>query len=686
MPIVKKENIKINTIKIALAGNPNCGKTTLFNQLTGSRQYVGNWPGVTVEKKEGLMNFQGKNINVLDLPGVYSLSPYSSEEIVTRNCLLRESPDLIINIVDATNLERNLYLTTQILELKRPTIVAVNMIDILEKRGCRLDFKYISKKLGVPVIPISASKGIGINEMMTLAISYCKAKKEMLDIDMFPSDIELVINEIKQCLEQDNIKLKLPSRWLALKFFEGDKLVLESVNLSKRAYEKILKSKDKVKLEKNTDYQMMIADYRYKYICDIWKNTMKVVDAKKNISMTDKIDKVVTNRYLSLPIFICIMLFIFYITFGPIGTFFKDYMEQLIKVDFSEFVSSSLSNMGASNWAKDLIVGGVINGVGSVISFFPQIVILFTLLSILEDSGYMARAAFIMDGLLRKIGLTGRAFVPMLMGFGCTVPAVMGARILEEERDRRLTILITPFMSCSAKMPVYLMIISAFFPYHRTLAVISIYLLGIIIAILTSLLFKKTILKGPESSFIMELPDYRMPSLKNLFLHVFEKVKDFIVKAGTVLVGATVIIWFLQSFDFSLHMVSNSEDSMLAIIGTFIAPIFGLCGFNDWRISVALLTGLIAKESIVSTMAVLYGFGQGVSLSSALVAQFSPINAYALMVFILLYTPCVAALAAIKKEMKSVKWTAFSVVYQFSVAWFMSALVYQISNFVFNVL
>lgn len=676
-------------LNVALIGNPNSGKTTLFNQLTGSRQYVGNWPGVTVEKKEGKLLYKNEEIKIIDLPGIYSLSPYSSEEIVTRNCLLHDDVDLIINIIDSTNIERNLYLTTQVMELGKPVIVVLNMIDILEKKGDKIDYQLLSKLLGVAVIPMSANKHDKIEDLVDscLDIISQKASSKIQDVqNIYTPEIDSILNNIEKILKNSNNKIKVNPRWLAVKLFSEDHDILKNVHLTEDELSKINFYKNSVSPSKNTDRQMIISEYRYNYICSICKKCVHKNLKNDKLSITDKIDKIVTNKFLALPIFLAIMMLIFYITFGPVGNYFKSWAEFLINDIIGNSIEKLLISLNASSWTKSLILDGVVKGVGSVISFFPQIMILFTLLSVLEDSGYMARAAFITDKMLRKIGLSGKAFVPLLMGFGCSVPAVLGTRILEHDKDKKLTILMIPFMSCSAKMPVYSMFISAFFPSHQPIIIFSIYLLGILVAIFTAFLLKNTILKGKEAPFIMELPEYKLPTLKNLSLHVWERLKDFLVKAGTVLVGATIVIWFLQSFNFSLHTVQDSSDSILAYLGAKIAPIFTLCGFNDWKASVALISGIIAKESVVSTSAILYNTEASMDLHHALSQYFSMLSAYSFMVFVLLYTPCVAALSAIRKEMKSIKWTTISILYQLLTAWFVSALVFQIGTLIKNCL
>ena len=683
MPTAVKENATASkTIKIALAGNPNCGKTTLFNQLTGSNQYVGNWPGVTVEKKEGkVKNSQNRDISIIDLPGIYSLSPYTPEEIVTRNCLLHDDPSVIIDIVDATNIERNLYLTTQIAELGRPIVIALNMIDILEKNGDKIDCEALSKELSIPVVPISASKNIGIEKLVDTVIALADKGKYAEVKNIYSKKVDAVLRDIEEALEEVKQSVYHRKRWTAVKLFEGDPVTWAHYDFTKEQKEHINFHIGEIKLEKNVDREMIIADERYKYICSVTSRAVHKSHTQGHITLSDKIDRIVTNRFLALPLFLVMMLFVFFVTFGPVGNFLLDGAEWLIKDVFAGLVENLLISANASPWAQSLVIDGIIEGIGSVVSFLPQIMLLFTLLSILEDSGYMARAAFIMDKLLRYLGLSGKAFVPILMCFGCTVPAVLGTRTLENQKDKRLTILITPFMSCSAKTPVYLLFISVFFRHQSFFVIFGIYLLGIIVAILTALLFKNTILKGKNAPFVMELPPYRMPSPKSLWLHVWERLKDFLVRAGTVLLAASIIIWFLQTFTFDMRFAESADESILAAVGKLIAPVFTLCGFGDWRASVSLVTGIAAKESVVSTMAVLFG-----SDPSAIASVFTPLSAISFMVFVLLYTPCIAALSAISKEMGSKKWTAVSVIYQLVVAWFTSALVYQVGLLFMNIL
>lgn len=675
------QNKTKTTFRFALAGNPNCGKTTLFNQLTGSSQTVGNWPGVTVEKKEGKVHYKNYTITVADLPGIYSLSPYSPEEVVSRNFIMNERPDVIIDIADATNLERNLYLTTQLAELGVPVVLAFNMVDIIEKRGDKIDYTLLENKLGVPIVPISASKGIGMQELLERAIAAAKSNTPVIH-PLYSAEVESVISGIQHLLGHAVPPVKEYRRWTAVKLFEDDKITQSQLHFQPSDAKKLEELKQKIHTSKYVDREMIIADQRYRAICSACRQAVRKGIPNGQYSVSDKIDRVLTNKWLAIPLFFALMLLIFFITFGPIGSFLTAKVSWLIGSWFSEKVTVWLAAAGASDWARSLAVDGVIAGVGAVLAFLPQILLLFFLLSVLEDSGYMARAAFIMDPLLRKIGLSGKAFVPMLMGFGCTVPAVMGTRILENDKDKRLTILITPFMSCSAKMPVYSMFILAFFVGSRPLVIFSIYLLGIFVAVLSALLFKKTILTGKDAPFVMELPPYRMPTLKSLWLHVWERLKDFLTKAGTVLLGATVIIWFLQSFDPNLHMVADESQSILAHIGMAIAPIFTLCGFGNWKSSVSLVTGLVAKESVVSTMRILYPTGADGSLNAALQQVFTPLSAYSFLIFVLLYTPCIAALSAIRREMGSLKWTSITVLYQLVLAWFASALFFQVATLI----
>lgn len=678
--------------KYALVGNPNCGKTTLFNELTGSKQYVGNWPGVTVEKKEGeVLNSKGEVV-VVDLPGIYSLSPYSMEEIIARDFIIEEKPDLIINIVDATNLERNLYLSLQLAELGTPMVIALNMIDIVEKRGDIIDYSLLSSLLGITIIPISASKNIGINKLLSVAQHEIVHAKNPYHFDMHTNSgtipkiytgiVKTAVEQVEKIIKENCILHGLPLRWSAVKLIEDDKPTLEKLNLSCTQISCLGAIIESLEAE-NIDREMAIADQKYKYICSIREKVLKRGVNSDDITISDKIDKVVTNKYLAIPFFFGIMGFIFYITFGPIGSFFTDTIEEFIIPVFIEHTRNFLISLNASSWAVGLVCDGILGGVGTVLTFFPQILILFFFMSLLEDSGYMARAAFVMDKMFHSLGLSGKSFVPLIMGFGCSVPAIMATRTLETEKDRRLTAMLVPFMSCGAKMFVYSLFIVAFFPTHKWLIVSSLYLLGIIVAMVCAFILQKTVLKGAHAPFILELPPYRMPTAKTLSLHLWEKVKDFLTKAGTVLLGASIVIWFCQYYDFSLNHVQDSSQSILGVIGGFIAPIFTPLGFGNWEASVALLSGFVAKESIVSSLGILYGAGSSESLVSVLNNVFTPASAYSFMVFCLLSIPCVAAVITLFKEMKSVKWASLSLIMQMCVSWIVTFIVYNIALIVF---
>ncbi|MEG0546315.1 MAG: ferrous iron transport protein B [Oscillospiraceae bacterium] len=678
--------------KYALAGNPNCGKTTLFNAVTGSNQYVGNWPGVTVEKKEGKITHDNMEASIVDLPGIYSLSPYSMEEIVTRNYILDEKPDLIINIVDATNLERNLYLSLQLAETGIPMVIALNMIDMVEKSGDVIDFNMLSALIGIKIVPISAAKGTGIHKLLHAAnheaLHGSERGNKHLDKhlnmctppDIYFGTLKKAVNQIEEIIKETSKEKKMPLRWSAVKLIEGDEPTLQKLNLTDSQLSCIESIVSELET-KNIDREMIIADQKYQYICSITDKAVKKKHAAGHLTISDKIDRVVTNRVFAIPLFFALMLLIFYITFGALGANLTAIVDNLINVRFSSFMNDWLVNLGASQWAVGLVCDGIIGGVGAVLSFFPQILLLFFFLSILEDSGYMSRAAFIMDKALHSIGLSGKSFVPMIMGFGCSVPAIMATRTLENEKDRRITMMLIPFMSCSAKMPVYSMFIMAFFPNKRGLVVASLYMLGAIVAILSAFILQKTVLKGGHAPFVMELPPYRLPTGKTLGLHLYDKIKDFMTKAGTVLLGASVVIWFCQYFTFSLTHAENSADSILGTIGTFIAPVFTPLGFGDWQSSVSMVTGLIARESIVSTMGILFGTGEA-SISSVIAGVYSPASAYSFMTFALLSIPCIAAVTTMRKEMNSRKWTLIALSFQGVMAYIITFIVYNVCRVV----
>lgn len=673
--------------RFALVGNPNCGKTTMFNEITGSTQYVGNWPGVTIEKKEGRARKIKQDIRVIDLPGIYSLSPYSMEEIIARDYILDEKPDVIINIVDATNIERNLYLTTQVIELGIPVVVALNMMDAVEAKGDKIDMAVLEKCLGVPVMPTSANKGRGIVELMQKALQVVQTaavKTEQARFRIYDAYVEEFIDEIEKKFVSVLPKKEYSPRWVALKLLEGDEKAKEKLDIPVTVIEDLKAYQEKLEKEYDNDAETVIADNRYRFISGIVKKAVKKKSGGSELTISDRIDKVVTHRLLAIPLFLAIMLGIFQITFGAVGSFTIDWLDVFINETVAGLVAQGLDAAGAADWLHALIENGIIGGMGSMLVFVPQIMILFLFLSLLEDSGYMARAAFVMDRLLRKLGLTGKSFIPMLMGFGCSVPAIMSARTLENEKDRRLTILLTPFMSCGARLPVYALFTAAFFSQNQGLITFSIYVLGILIAILSGILLKKTVLKGEAAPFVMELPPYRIPTLKGLLIHMWDRGKGFIKKAGTIIFAAAVIIWFFQSFNTSFQMVEDPGESIMGVIGMAIAPIFAPLGFGDWRSSVALLTGFVAKEVVVATMGILHGVGEigddTTQLVAALQASFTPLRAYAFMAFTLLYLPCVAAFATIKREMNSWKWTLFTVGYQTGIAWIVAFLIFQVGR------
>ena len=674
-------------LRYALAGNPNCGKTTLFNALTGSNQYVGNWAGVTVEKKEGKLKHNDADISVVDLPGIYSLSPYSAEELVSRNYIIDEKPDLIINIVDATNLERNLYLTIQLSELGVPMVIALNMIDVLEKRGDKIDVKVLENELGIRVVPISASKGVGIHKLIHAAEHELAHRGDSNHLDrhinigeplpIYTEPLKSTVETVEEIIREKCVSKSIPLRWSAVKLIEGDEPTEKALELSASEAEFIDGMVKKIETPK-IDREIIVADQKYKFICSLCEKAVKLSKKTHELSTSDKIDRIVTNRFLAIPLFALIMIAVFYITFGALGSRLTDIVDMLFNEKFASFAREGLINLGAADWAVGLVCDGVIGGLGSILSFFPQIALLFLFLSILEDSGYMARAAFIMDRALHAIGLSGKSFVPMLMGFGCSVPALMATRTLENEKDRRMTIMLVPFMSCSAKMPVYAVFISALFASYSGITVFSIYALGLIVAIIYAFIMQKTILKGGHTPFVMELPPYRLPTAKTLGLHLWEKLRDFFTKAGTVLLGASIVVWALQYFSFSFRHVTNPDESMLAVIGKAIAPIFAPLGFGEWQSSVSVLSGLIARESIVSTLGILYGSGEG-GVSAVISQVFTPAQAYSFMTFTLLFIPCVAAVSSIRREMNSRKWTAITLGCQALTAWIVTFIVYHIA-------
>lgn len=662
-------------LEFGLVGNQNCGKTTLFNQLTGANQHVGNFPGVTVDRKDGVIKNHPES-SVTDLPGIYSLSPYSNEEIVTRDFLLKSKPRGIINIVDATNIERNLYLTMQLIEMDIPMVLALNMMDEVRENGGTIKINKLEDILGIPVVPISAAKNEGISELVEHAVHVARYDERPGRLDFCDANgengqasVHRCIHAVIHLIEDHADKAGIPVRFAATKLMEGDKLILEALGLSDNEKDMLEHIICEMESECGKDSEAALADMRFNFIEKVCRETVVKPVENKAHARSIKLDKILTGKYTAIPAFIGIIGLIFWLTFSVVGSALSDWLAMGIDA-LTELCDKALTAYGLNPVVQSLIIDGIFVGVGSVLSFIPIIVVLFMFLSVLEDSGYMARIAFIMDKPLRKIGLSGRSFVPMLMGFGCSVPAIMATRTLSSERDRKMTILLTPFMSCSAKLPIYGFFVAAFFPKYSAIVMIGLYLTGILVGILYALLLKKTAYKGEPVPFVMELPNYRFPSVKSVAHLMWEKAKDFLTKAFTIIFAATIVIWFLQTFDMRLNVVSDSKDSLLAVIGGFIAPFFAPLGFGDWRVSTALITGFMAKESVVSTLTVLLG-GDAAALSTV----FEPATAFVFLVFTLLYTPCVAAVASVKREMGTKKAAAVVVVVQCVIAWIMAFLV-----------
>lgn len=660
-------------LTFALVGNQNCGKTTLFNVLTGSNQHIGNFPGVTVDRKDGVIKGYPDTL-ITDLPGIYSMSPYSSEEIVTREFLLMDKSKGIINILDATNIERNLYLSMQLMELGIPMVIALNMMDEVRVNGGSVRINAIEELLGVPVIPISAAKGEGIEELVSHAIHVAKyqEKPQISDFCSKDSAVHRCIHGIMSLISDHADKAGYPERFAASKVVEGDSLVLKHLELEQNEKEMIEHIIVQMEEECGMDRASAIADMRFAYIEDVCKNTVVKPRESKERIRSQKIDKLLTGKYTGIPMFIAIMGLVFYLTFNVIGAALSNVLDILITF-VTNGVDNLLTAMNVNSVLHALIIDGIFNGVGSVLSFLPIIVTLFFFLSILEDSGYMARVAFIMDKLLRKLGLSGRSIVPMLIGFGCSVPGVMASRTLSSERDRRMTVLLTPFMSCSAKVPIYAFFSAAFFPHYAALVMIGMYFIGIIVGIIMAFIFKKTLFKGEPVPFVMELPNYRMPGAKNVVHLLWEKAKDFLQKAFSIIFIATILIWFMQNFDIRLNVVADSRQSILAVLAGMITPLFKPLGFGDWRLVTAILTGVMAKESVVSTISILFGS------TIEMVSVISAAGAMSFLVFCLLYTPCVAAIASVKKELGG-KWAAYVVVIQCVVAWIAALITYIIAG------
>ena len=658
-------------LTFALVGNQNSGKTTLFNQLTGANQHVGNFPGVTVDRKDGAIRGYERT-SITDLPGIYSMSPYSSEELVSRNFVLNERPRGIINIVDATNIERNLYLTMQILEMGIPTVVALNMMDEMTGNGGSVDVNAMEAMLGVPVVPISAAKNQGVDELVRHAIHVAHFQEKPLRQDFcdkndYGGAVHRCIHAVSHLIEDHAEKAGLPLRFAAVKIIEGDALILNQLNLDQNEKEMLEHVVLQMETERDLDRSAAIADMRFAYIQKVCSECVVKPRESKEHLRSQKIDQILTGKYTAIPMFIAIMGMVFYLTFNVIGVWLQDLLAAGIE-SLTAALDGVMTAANVSPMLHGLVIKGVFEGVGSVLSFLPIIVTMFFFLSLLEDSGYIARVAFVMDKLLRKLGLSGRSIVPMLIGFGCTVPAVMSTRTLPSERDRKMTILLTPFMSCTAKLPIYGFFVNAFFPGRGGLIMIGLYVLGILTGIVVALLYRKTLFKGEAVPFVMELPNYRMPSARNVLQLLWDKAKDFLQRAFSVILIATIVVWFLQSFDFRLNLVTNSQDSILAVISGVLVPLFRPVGLGDWRICTALISGFMAKESVISVMKVLFGGEVGVT------AVMSNLTAASMLVFSLLYTPCVAAVASVKRELGG-KWAIYVVLWQCAIAWVAALIV-----------
>lgn len=666
-------------MRFALVGNQNCGKTTLFNALTGSNQHVGNFPGVTVDSKIGQIKNSGGS-SVVDLPGIYSLRPYTQEEVVTRDFIMNEKPDGIINIVDATNIERNLYLTLQLLEMHIPTVVALNMMDEVRANGGTVDVMTMSTALGVPVVPISAAKGEGVSELVDKMVETAKNKICPTVTDFCRSGaVHRCIHAVAHLIEDHANAEGVSPRFCATKLIEGDPTLADKLGLDENEREMIEHSIVEMESETDFDRNEALADMRYVFIEDVVEKAVVKCHESKEHRRSVRIDKVLTGKYTAIPVFLLVMFSVFFLTFNVIGSFFSDLLAQGIDA-LTALVDRGLTVYGINPVVHSLVIDGIFAGVGSVLSFLPIIVTLFFFLSVLEDTGYMARIAFVMDKLLRKIGLSSRSIVPMLIGFGCTVPAIMATRTLSSDRDRKMTVMLTPFMSCSAKIPIYSVFCAAFFPKYAALVMIGLYATGIIVGILVALVLKKTAFVGQPVPFVMELPNYRLPSPKSVLLLLWEKARDFLQKAFTVIFVGTLIIWFLQTFDARFNVVESSSDSMLAWIGRFISPVLAPAGFGNWRAATALLSGFTAKEAVVSTLAVLLGTTTS-ALGGALSSLFpTGLAAVSFLIFTLLYTPCIAAIATVRKELRSVGSTVAVVALQCGVAWVMSTLVFNIGS------
>lgn len=665
-------------LTFALVGNQNCGKTTLFNRLTGANQHVGNFPGVTVDRKDGAIIGHPKT-SITDLPGIYSMSPYSSEEMVSRNFVLNEKPNAIINIIDATNIERNLYLTMQLIEMDRPMVVAINMMDELTGNGGSIDINAMEEMLGVPVVPISAAKNEGVKELIDHGLHIAHYQEKPLEQDFCLQDenggaFHRCHHAVANLIEDHAKAADIPLRFASAKVIEGDEHIIELLKLDQNEKETIEHITLQMEKESGLDRSAAVADMRFSYIKRISKNCVKKPKISKERLRSQRIDKVLTGRFTAIPFFVLIMAAVFYLTFNVIGAFLQAWLEKGVGA-LTDLVDQTMTSAGVNEVLHNLVIDGIFEGVGGVLSFLPIVVTMFFFLSLLEDSGYIARVAFVMDKMLRKIGLSGRSIVPLLIGFGCSVPAIMSTRILPSERDRKMTILLTPFMSCTAKLPIYAFFVSVFFPGKGGLIMTGLYILGILVGILVACLYKALIFKGEAVPFVMELPNYRLPSLRSTMQLMWEKAKDFLQKAFSVILIATIIVWVLQSFDLHFNLVSDSSDSIMAMISGAIAPLFAPLGLGDWRICTSLISGVMAKESVVSVMEVLYGTQGGVA------AVITPVAAGALLIFSLLYTPCVAAISAVKRELGG-KWAIGLVLWQCAIAWICAFIFHVVASLI----
>ncbi len=668
----------MESFEIALIGNQNAGKTTLFNALTGSNQHVGNFPGVTVEKKEGRL-ISHRDITVVDLPGIYSLSPYTAEEIVTRDFLLKEKPKGIINIIDATNLERNLYLTLQLIELNLPTVLALNMMDEVRASGHCIDVEGLSRALGIPIVPIAASKKEGIEDLIAVMETTVKNKTLPRKMDFCRGAVHKAIHSVAHIVEENAVAAGIPVRFAATKLVEGDKPATAILAMEEEDLAIIESIVAEMEHALHTDREAALADMRYEFIEGLCKVYVKQGGITKGHQRSIRMDRFLTHRIFAVPIFLFIMAVIFWLTFSAIGPIFNELMQNLVNVVTAK-AAYFLEAAHVNQVLTSMIIDGAFAGVGAILSFLPTIVILFFFLSLLEDSGYMARVAFVFDRLFRKVGLSGKSFVPMLIGFGCSVPAIMATRTLGSNRERKMTILLTPFMSCSAKLPIYAVFTMAFFQRHQGLVMIALYILGIVVAVLAALLLKKTMFKGRSMPFLLELPPYRLPDFKTVMRDLWSKTKDFLTRAFTIIFLASLVVWLLQSFDFRFNLVNDSSESILAVFGKLLSPIFTPLGFGDWHSATALVTGLLSKETVISTFAILLGASDSAGVASLLPTLFTPLSAFSFLVFTLLYMPCVAAFAVTKRELGGMGKALLASLFQTSVAWFVAFLFYQIAR------